>query len=93
MKIDRKLVLHVAALARLHLTDDEVREFTPQLREVLEVFGKISADDAREEPCFQPIWQKNVLRDDVVADSLSQEEALSNSVHVKDGYFKGPRVL
>ena len=93
-KIDRALLLKVAANARLNLTEQEIQKFLPQLGAVLESFSKIDEIDvSKEEPSFQPIPLKNVFREDKAGKCLSQEEALANTQHKKDGYFKGPRVV
>lgn len=94
MKLDRKLIEHVAKVARLELSEDEIKALMPELTEVLEVFSRLSeADTAATEPSFQPVELKNMLRDDKTAECLSQEEALANSPNKKDGYFKGPRAV
>ena len=93
-KVDRELLLKVAANARLNLTDAEVKKFLPQLGAVLESFSKLDElDVSREAPSFQPIQLKNVFREDKAGKCLSQEEALSNTRHRKGGYFKGPKVV
>ena len=50
-------------------------------------------DTKNTKPSFQPIEIKNQVREDLVEDSLTQEEALANTEHKKDGYFKGPRAV
>ena len=94
MDVDEKLIEHVASLARLKLTKDEVHEFTPQLKEVLDSFSKLDEVDTKDVVISpQPVEIKNVLREDKVEASLAQEDALANSEHKKDGYFKGPRAV
>ena len=93
-KVDKKLLLDVAANARLNLSEKEIKKFLPQLKEVLESFSnldKLNLD--KEEPSFQPIKLSNVLREDKVEECLTQKEALENTSHKKDGYFKGPKVV
>ncbi len=93
-KVDRELLLKVAANARLTLSKKEVKKFLPQFEAVLGSFSKLDKlDVSNEKPSFQPMPVKNVFRKDVAGKCLSQEEALSNTKHKKDGYFKGPRVL
>ena len=92
-KVNKELLLEVAKNARLKLSEKEIEKFLPQFKEVLESFSKLDEIDvSKEEPSFQPIQMKNVFREDVVKESVSQETALSNTSHKKDGYFKGPRV-
>ena len=92
--VDKELFLSVAKNARLNLTDKEIDKFLPQLKEILEAFSKLDELDVSEEkPSFQPIPLKNVTRKDTVEKCLSQEEALKNTKHKKDGYFLGPKVV
>ena len=93
VEVDKKLLLRVAANARLNLTEAEIEKFLPQLQEILEAFSKLDEiDAAKEQPSFHPIKLKNVMRQDKVEKCLSQDEALSNTKNKKDGYFLGPRV-
>ncbi len=94
MEIDRKLLEHVAETARLKLTEDEINKFLPQLKESLEFFSKlqeVNTDNVK--PSFHPVEIKNVMREDVEKECLSQDDALSLTEHKKDGYFKGPRAV
>ena len=94
MRVDKELLEHVAELARLKLTNDEIREFVPELKEILEAFSKLDKIDTQGiKPSFQPVGLKNITRDDKVDNSLTQEEALFNSPNKKDGYFKGPKAV
>jgi aspartyl-tRNA(Asn)/glutamyl-tRNA(Gln) amidotransferase subunit C len=94
MQIDEKLIKHVASVARLNLTETEIKEFIPQLKEILAAFSEIEKVDTKDtEPSFHPVELKNALREDIVKESISQEDALKNTVHKKDGYFKGPKVI
>ena len=96
MKVDKELIKKLAFLARLNLTESEIKEFLPQLKEILSYFSeleKISTKDVK--PSFQPIEIKNVMREDKIESCLTQNEALSNvdKDHKKDGFFKGPKVI
>jgi len=94
MRVDAELIKHVADVARLNLTDAEVKKFVPQLKEILEAFSKVSKiNTTGVKPSFQPVELKNVMREDKVGECLSQEQALANTEHKKDGYFKGPRAV
>ncbi len=93
-EVDKRLLLKVARNARLNLVQDEIREFLPQLEEILEAFSKLNElDVSQEKPSFQPLPLKNVMRKDEQEKCLSQEEALKNAKNKKDGYFLGPRVV
>ncbi len=92
--VDRELLLRVAKNARLNLSEKEIAVFLPQFKEMLATFQKISSIDADGfDPAFHPVEVKNVFREDVVEKSLSQEDALKNAKHKKDGFFKGPKVV
>lgn len=94
MEINKELIKKVAENARLKLTDKEIEEFTPQLKEILNAFSKIDkVDTSKTKASVQPVEIKNVLREDEIEPSLSQDEALANTKHKKDGYFKGPRAI
>lgn len=94
MKPDKKLIEHVAKLARLKLTEKEIKKFLPQLKEILEAFSKLDEVNTKDvNELIQPIELKNVTREDNVEKSLSQEKALSQTKLKKDGYFKGPKAV
>lgn len=95
MKVDEDLIRHVATVARLKLSDEEVKKFVPQFKEMLDAFSIIDEVDVKDtKMSMQPIEVKNVLREDTPYESFSQEVALSQSKHnKKDGYFKGPKAV
>lgn len=93
-KIDKELVKHVAEVARLNLTEEEITKFTPQLKEIIDVFSEINeVNTDNTKPSFQPVELKNALREDTPKECLTQEQALRNAKHKKDGYFKGPKAI
>ena len=94
MKVDRELIEKVASVARLNLTESEIKKFMPQMKDILDAFSKIDkVNTDKTKPSFQPVEMKNSLREDKKGKCLTQEEALSNTEHKKDGYFKGPRAV
>jgi len=94
MEIDRKLLEHVADVARLNLTEEEIKKFLPQLKEALEFFSQLKEVNTENvKPSFQPVEMKNSMREDKEKECLSQEDALSLAEHKKDGYFKGPKAV
>ena len=93
-KVSRELLERVAKNARLKLSEAEIQKLLPQFSEMLETFKKISELDIKGvEPAFHPVEMKNVFREDKVGKCLPQDAALANTVHKKNGYFKGPRVV
>lgn len=92
--IDRKTVEHVAKLARLKLTDEEIDKFSKEFSDILDTFSSLNEVETSEvKPSFHPVEIKNVVRDDVAEECLSQEEALSNTEQKEDKMFKGPRAV
>jgi aspartyl-tRNA(Asn)/glutamyl-tRNA(Gln) amidotransferase subunit C len=92
--ISRDDVVHVARLARLDLTEEEVEQLTGQLGAVLEHAADIAAlDIADVPPTAHPLPLVNVLRDDVPVPSLDREEVLSQAPAAEDGRFRVPRIL
>ncbi len=94
MGIDKELIKHVAEVARLDLTEKEIEEFLPQLKEILAAFSQIQEIDTENtKPSFHPVVLKDSMREDIPKASLSNEDTLKNTQHKKDGYFKGPKVV
>ena len=93
-RITRADVAHVARLARLDVTEDELDRFTQQLGAVLEHAADVEAlDTAGVEPTAHPLPLQNVLRDDVVTPSVDRDEVLSQAPAAEDGRFRVPRIL
>jgi aspartyl-tRNA(Asn)/glutamyl-tRNA(Gln) amidotransferase subunit C len=91
MAISEDEVRHVARLARLTLTDDEVARFGEQLSAILEAVGTVAELDLADvEPTAHPLDLANVLADDVPQPSLSVEDALANAPDPEDGFFGVP---
>jgi aspartyl-tRNA(Asn)/glutamyl-tRNA(Gln) amidotransferase subunit C len=91
VEIGREEVLHVARLARLALTDEEVERFRGQLSAILEAVGKVSELDLADvEPTAHPLDLVNVFGEDVPRPSLPLEDALANAPDPEDGYFGVP---
>jgi aspartyl-tRNA(Asn)/glutamyl-tRNA(Gln) amidotransferase subunit C len=91
MAISRDEVVHVARLARLELTDDELDRFAGQLDAILEAVGKVSELDLSEvEPTLHPLALSNVWAEDEPRPSLEVEEALANAPDREDDAFRVP---
>ena len=91
MAISREQVLHVAELARLALTEDEVERFTDQLGAILEAVGKVSELELADvEPTSHPLRLVNVWRGDEPRPSLPVDEALANAPDAERGAFRVP---
>jgi aspartyl-tRNA(Asn)/glutamyl-tRNA(Gln) amidotransferase subunit C len=91
MAISRDEVLHVARLARLELTDDEVERFREQLNAILEAVGKVAELDLVDvEPTAHPLELVNVWAEDEPRPSLPVEEALANAPDREGDFFRVP---
>jgi len=91
MAISRDEVVHVARLARLALTEEELDRFAGQLDAILEAVGKVAELDLADvEPTLHPLALWNVLAEDEPRPSLSVEEALANAPDSEDGAFRVP---
>lgn len=94
MAITKKEVEHVALLARLELTEDEKETYTKQLNSILEYVNKLEdLDTSNVEPTNHVLPLKNVFREDVAKEGLSQEKALENAPSKEDGFFKVPKII
>ena len=91
MAISRDEVVHVARLARLALTEEELDRFAGQLDAILEAVGKVAELDLADvAPTLHPLALTNVLAEDEPRPSLSVEEALANAPDSEDGAFRVP---
>lgn len=87
-------VAHVARLARLRLTPDELERFTEQLGAVLEHARDVEAlDTAGVPPTAHPLPLENVLRDDTLVPCLDRDEVLAQAPSVEADRFRVPRIL
>jgi aspartyl-tRNA(Asn)/glutamyl-tRNA(Gln) amidotransferase subunit C len=94
MAITRAQVEHVARLAHLALTDEELERLGEQLGAILEAVGKVSELDLGDvEPTSHPLDLVNVWREDNPQPSLPREDALANGPETEGGFFKVPPAL
>lgn len=93
-KLKKEDVLHVAKLAKLDLSSQEIDKFTSQLSSVLDHFDELSqVETGGVAATSQTTGQENITRKDVAANSLTQDEALSGSEKIYNGYFKVDAIL
>ena len=93
-RITRDDVVHVARLARLGLSEEEISEFTSQLASILEHAARVSAlDVAGLEPTAHPFPLSNVLRPDIPRPGVDRDEVLAGAPAAEDGRFRVPRIL
>jgi aspartyl-tRNA(Asn)/glutamyl-tRNA(Gln) amidotransferase subunit C len=91
MAISRDEVLHVARLARLALTDEEVERLTGELAAILDAVGIVSELDLEEvPPTSHPLDLVNVWAEDEPRPSLPLEDALANAPDADGPLFRVP---
>ena len=85
----------IARLARLHLSEEEIRFFQTQVSQILSFVEKLSEVKGLEgvEPTSHPLSLSNVFREDVAGASLSIEEFLKKSPGSKGRFFQVPKVI
>jgi aspartyl-tRNA(Asn)/glutamyl-tRNA(Gln) amidotransferase subunit C len=94
MKLSREEVLHIARLARLGLTDEDVDRLREQLSNILENFEALKQVDTTDvPPTAQSIPLQNVTKDDKVKPSLPQKQILANAPRKEGEYFRVKAVL
>ncbi len=94
MKLSREEVLHIARLARLGLTEEDVDKFREQLSNILENFEILQQVDITDvPPTAQSVMLQNVMRDDKVAPSLPPEDILANAPRREGDCFRVRAVL
>ena len=93
-RITRQDVEHVADLARLHLTDEEVDRMQTQLSNILEAIETLQqVDTSHVGPTASVIQLENVMRDDVARPGLSRDAALANAPQREGSLLRVPTVL
>ena len=92
--LTRADVEHVAHLARLGLTEEELARLEGQLNHILDQYAILATLDTEHiAPTAQTIELANILRDDAVQSSLTVDEALSNAPERSGSHFVVPAIL
>ena len=87
-------VAYVAALARVHLTEDERRKFQGQLEHVVAYVQKMNQLDLdRVEPTSHAVNLQNVFRADTCVPGLDPETAMDNAPSTVQGQFRVPQII
>ena len=94
MAITREEVEHVAHLARLEFSGEELERFTRELSSILDYVAKLSeVDTSGVEPTYNALRLENRFRDDEVRESFPPEEILENAPEREGTSFVVPRVI
>ena len=92
--LDEDAVRHIAHLARLKVTDEEIARYAGQLSKILGYMEQLNElDTTGIEPTAHPLPVSNVFREDVERTTLTQDEALANAPRQQDTFFSVPKVL
>ena len=92
--ITRSDVEHVAHLARLHLTDEELDRMQAQLSKIIDAIDTLQqVDTSHVGPTASVIQLENVMREDVAAAPMSRDAALANAPLRDDPFLRVPTVL
>jgi aspartyl-tRNA(Asn)/glutamyl-tRNA(Gln) amidotransferase subunit C len=94
MSISKDEVRHIARLARLELSEEDLEGLKDQLEEILRYIDKLKPlDVSKVLPMAHVLALKNVCREDVPGDSLDPQEVLRLSPGVEGNFFKVPKVI
>lgn len=93
MTITKETVEHVAKLARLELTPDEVERYTQDLGKILALVEQLNALDLSQVDVALNVTDPTVLRKDQGVREFSRDELLKNAPSEEDGFFRVPKIL
>jgi aspartyl-tRNA(Asn)/glutamyl-tRNA(Gln) amidotransferase subunit C len=94
MSVDTDTVRHIAKLARIAMSDDEIERLVPELNNILgwvEQLGEVDTDGV--EPLTAVVPNKLRLREDKVTDGNCREDILANAPVAEHGFFAVPKVI
>jgi aspartyl-tRNA(Asn)/glutamyl-tRNA(Gln) amidotransferase subunit C len=92
--VTREDVIHIADLAKLDFSEEELEKFADEFSKILEYVSQLREVDTEGiEPTFSVSAKIQPLREDVVKPSLPKEEVLKNAPEEQYGYFKLPRMI
>jgi aspartyl-tRNA(Asn)/glutamyl-tRNA(Gln) amidotransferase subunit C len=94
MSVSSEQVRHIAKLARIAMSEEELEKLVPELNNILgwvEQLGEVNTDGV--EPLTAVIDQKLRLRDDIVNDGNIRDDVLANAPEAQHGFFAVPKVI
>ena len=94
MSVDAATVRHIAKLARIAVSDEEVEALAPELNNILGWVEQLQEVDVEGvEPMTAVIPNKLRLRDDIVTDGGKRDDVLANAPAAEHGFFAVPKVI
>ena len=92
--IDKEKVKHIADLAKLNISDEEMKKYQQQLTDILIEIDKIlKVDISNEKIMISPSDNKNCYSEDVIESHISKSDALKNAKRTKSDYIIVPKVI
>ena len=94
MAISEEQVKHVAKLAKLSFSDDELHEFTSQLGKIIDMVETLEEVDTDGVPFTSNVAETiNVMREDIAAEGWNRQELMRNVPESEDGFIKVPAII
>lgn len=94
MAISEEQVKHVAKLAKLSFSDDELHEFTSQLGKIIDMVETLEEVDTEGVPFTSNVTETiNVMREDIAAEGWNRQELMRNVPESEDGFIKVPAII
>ena len=94
MEISKKEIEHVAKLARINFTEQEIEKFSKELSDIVGFVNKLNEVDTEGIPLTAHVLPiNNVFRDDIVQESLERDKILQNAPSKEAGCFSVPKVV
>ena len=94
MAISKEEIIHIAKLASLNLSEEEIAKYANDMTDILEfaeIVNNLNTDDIKETVGIN--GEYNVFRKDEVKQSISKEELLKNAPSQDEGMFRIPKVI
>ena len=94
MAITANEVKHVASLAKLEFTDEELQKFTGQMDEIINMVEQLGEVDTTDVPVTSTVTEEvNVMREDVAVKGTDRTLLMKNGPEEKDGLIKVPAII
>ncbi len=94
MAISEEQVKHVAKLAKLSFSDDELHEFTSQLGKIIDMVETLEEVDTEGVPFTSNVAETiNVMREDIAAEGWNRQELMRNVPESEDGFIKVQAII
>ncbi|MCR8969508.1 Asp-tRNA(Asn)/Glu-tRNA(Gln) amidotransferase subunit GatC [Facklamia sp. 7083-14-GEN3] len=92
--ITREEITHVANLAKLSFSEEELDQFAPNIQEIIEMVEHLQEVDTEGiEPTYHGNQLKNVYREDIAVSNTSYQALVNNAPTAKDGYIQVPVII